>query len=58
MVQYPNCGGYWLDAGELAIIRAETNGAAVAERARPSSISADVIRYLCRLRTEQRWPEP
>jgi len=21
--EYPNCGGYWLDAGELALIRAE-----------------------------------
>ena len=54
--QCPNCGGYWLDAGELAMIRAETSQAAVADQARHSSISADVIRYLYRLRTEQRRP--
>jgi len=54
--QCPNCAGYWLDAGELAMIRAETSQAAVAEQARHSSISADVIRYLYRLRTEQRRP--
>jgi hypothetical protein len=54
--QCPNCGGYWLDAGELAMIRAETSRAAVADQARHSSISADVIRYLYRLRTEQGGP--
>ena len=54
--QCPNCGGYWLDAGELAMIRAETSQVAVADQVRHSSISADVIRYLYRLRTEQRRP--
>ena len=30
--QCPNCGGYWLDAGELALIRAEKTQAATAGR--------------------------
>ena len=54
--QCPNCGGYWLDAGELAMIRAETSQTAAEEQARHTSISSDVIRYLYRLRTEQRRP--
>jgi uncharacterized protein len=54
--QCPNCGGYWLDAGELALVRAETAQAATAEQAGQSSISKDVIRYLYRLRTEDRRP--
>jgi uncharacterized protein len=54
--QCPNCGGYWLDAGELALIRAETSQAAAANQTRSSSISNDVIRYLYRLRTEPRRP--
>ena len=28
----PNCGGYWLDAGELALIRAERAGTGVPRR--------------------------
>jgi uncharacterized protein len=54
--QCPNCGGYWLDAGELALIRAERAQAATAEKAGHSSISQDVIRYLYRLRAEERRP--
>ena len=54
--QCPNCGGYWLDAGELALIRAEKAQAATAEQAGQSSISKDVIRYLYRLRAEERRP--
>jgi Zn-finger nucleic acid-binding protein len=46
----PNCGGYWLDAGELAQIRAERSEAASAAHARESNISAEMIRYLYRLR--------
>jgi Zn-finger nucleic acid-binding protein len=52
--QCPNCGGYWLDAGELALVRAEKAQAATAEHAGQSSISKDVIRYLYRLRTADR----
>jgi Zn-finger nucleic acid-binding protein len=44
----PSCGGYWLDAGELAQIRLEKSQAATA----PSTISSDVIRYLYRLQAE------
>src|SRR6059058_753973 len=52
--QCPNCGGYWLDAGELAKIRAEKAEAAAAQASRPSAISPEVIRYLYRLQTENR----
>ncbi|HSU52787.1 MAG TPA: zf-TFIIB domain-containing protein [Candidatus Dormibacteraeota bacterium] len=46
--QCPNCAGYWLDAGELARIRAEKS-----QTAEPSkTISGEVIRYLYRLKTE------
>ena len=51
--QCPNCGGYWLDAGELTQIRAERSGAD-AEQAAEHNISADVIRYLYKLQTESR----
>ena len=54
--QCPGCAGYWLDAGELALIRAEKSQAATAEQAGQFSISIDVIRYLYHLRTEQRRP--
>jgi Zn-finger nucleic acid-binding protein len=50
----PNCAGYWLDAGELARIRAEMTQAAKEKSAAKSSISPEVIRYLYRLRTENR----
>ena len=52
--QCPNCAGYWLDAGELASIRAEKSQAAVADQVAHGSISSEVIRYLYRLRSEQR----
>jgi Zn-finger nucleic acid-binding protein len=45
----PNCGGYWLDAGELAQIRAERSKADSEEGGQKSSISAEVIRYLYKL---------
>ena len=54
--QCPNCAGYWLDSGELALIRAERAQAATAKQAGQSSISEDVIRYLYRLRAEDRRP--
>src|SRR2546423_2572634 len=52
--QCPNCGGYWLDAGELARIRAEKAEAAAAQESRPTAISPEVIRYLYRLQIENR----
>ena len=54
--QCPNCAGYWLDAGELALVRAERAQTATAEETGQSSISKDVIRYLYRLRAEERRP--
>ena len=52
----PGCGGYWLDAGELASIRAEKTQVAAVDQAGQSGISIDVIRYVYRLRTEHRRP--
>jgi len=52
----PGCGGCWLDAGELAKIRAEKHQAALVKQAGQLSISLDVIRYVYRLRTERRRP--
>ncbi len=52
----PNCGGYWLDAGELAQIRAERAQSAAAAEVREVNISAEVIRYLYRVRSERRRP--
>jgi uncharacterized protein len=54
--QCPNCAGYWLDAGELALIRAEKSQAVITEQVGRSSISTEMIRYLYRLRTEHRRP--
>jgi Zn-finger nucleic acid-binding protein len=54
----PGCGGYWLDAGELALIRAEKSQALAAAQARQCSISIDVIRYVYRLRTEHQRAQP
>jgi uncharacterized protein len=54
--QCPNCGGYWLDAGELALIRAEKSQTASPNPAGQSGIPKEVIRYLYRLKTEDRRP--
>ena len=50
----PNCGGYWLDAGELAQIRLEKSENANAEAAAQSTLSPEVIRYLYRLQADGR----
>ena len=50
----PSCGGYWLDAGELAQIRLEKSQTAPLQQAAASTISSDVIRYLYRLQAEGR----
>ena len=52
--QCPNCGGYWLDAGELAQIRAERSETAKTEAAQKSTISPEFIRYLYRLENQTR----
>jgi len=50
----PNCGGYWLDAGELAQIRFEKSQDAQADKADQPRISSEVIRYLYRLQSDSR----
>lgn len=50
----PNCGGYWLDAGELAQIRAEKSKEAEIQKTNPTALSSDVIRYLYRLQADRR----
>jgi Zn-finger nucleic acid-binding protein len=50
----PNCAGYWLDAGELAQIRAEKAATARERQAGPPAISAKVIRYLYQLQSQGR----
>ena len=52
--QCPNCGGYWLDAGELAEIRAEKAETARSQELRGSTLSGEDIRYLYRLNSESR----
>jgi uncharacterized protein len=52
--QCPNCGGYWLDAGELEQIRAERSAAAETSQAEGKTVSTEVIRYLYRLTVECR----
>jgi hypothetical protein len=52
----PGCGGCWLDAGELALIRAEKSQSAAADPAGQTSISIEVIRYVYRLRTDRPAP--
>jgi Zn-finger nucleic acid-binding protein len=49
--QCPNCGGYWLDAGELELIRSEKGEMAREQHLRQASLSAADIRYLYRLKT-------
>lgn len=49
----PNCGGYWLDDGELARIRAEQSQMGGIRRPGGQGISIEVIRYLYRFHTEQ-----
>jgi Zn-finger nucleic acid-binding protein len=47
----PNCGGYWLDAGELAQIRLEKSEAAKPAEGTRGKITPETIRYLYRLRS-------
>ena len=49
----PNCGGYWLDSGELEKIRNENQTASAGMSGRKSSMSIEVIRYLYRIKTGQ-----
>ena len=54
--QCPNCGGYWLDAGELQQIRTERGETARTQQIRSSSLSAADLRYLYGLGIEKRGP--
>jgi uncharacterized protein len=51
----PNCGGFWLDAGELGKIRSEKTQTEMIDKARirRSNVSAEVIRYLYQLKTDR-----
>lgn len=52
--QCPNCGGYWLDAGELEQLREEKSEAARTAQMREARLSTADIRYLYRLRSASR----
>jgi len=52
--QCPNCGGYWLDAGELAQIREERAESQALAKAHQSTISNEFIRYLYHLEHQNR----
>jgi len=52
----PNCGGYWLDAGELEKIRAEKMMSAESATAGATGLSMEAIRFLYRQKLEQRPP--
>ena len=50
----PNCGGCWLDHGELAQIRLEKAQAAELSAARQAVLSTSTLRYLYRLQNTAR----
>lgn len=50
----PNCGGHWLDAGELEKIREENAARPGMKSAAAGYVSIEVIRYLYRVQTESR----
>jgi uncharacterized protein len=50
----PNCGGYWLDAGELEKIHAERVQSATEAQLRATEISMESIRFLYRQRLQAR----
>lgn len=50
----PQCGGYWLDAGELETIRAEKSLSANTAATSGTGLSMEAIRFLYRQKLEQR----
>ena len=54
--QCPNCGGYWLDAGELEKVHAENIHAAAKAHLADTKISMAAIRFLYRQRLQERPP--
>jgi len=51
--QCPNCGGYWLDAGELEKVRAEKTLATRSAEAGTTGLSMETIRFLYRQKLER-----
>ena len=51
--QCPNCGGYWLDSGELESIRQEQAESAAVAETRGAGVSLAAIRHLYRMKTGQ-----
>ncbi len=51
--QCPNCGGYWLDAGELESILREQAETAAAAEVGGAGVNLAAIRHLYRLKTGQ-----
>jgi len=49
----PNCGGYWLDAGELEKIRDEKASASKLAKVNEPGLSMEAIRFLYRQKLEQ-----
>jgi Zn-finger nucleic acid-binding protein len=50
--QCPNCGGYWLDAGELALIREEKAQVDAVGKVSAAVVSSRFIRYVYRLKSD------
>jgi uncharacterized protein len=50
--QCPNCGGYWLDAGELALIREEKAQVDAVGKISAAVVSSQFIRYVYRLKSD------
>lgn len=50
----PNCGGYWLDEGELEKIRTEKVVSAKVAEARGAGLSMEAIRFLYRQKLDER----
>jgi Zn-finger nucleic acid-binding protein len=48
----PNCGGYWLDAGELALIREERAQVDAVGKISTAVVSSRFIRYVYRLNSD------
>ncbi len=51
--QCPNCGGYWLDQGELEKIRAEKAQSTRTSAAKPVGLSMETIRFLYQQKMNQ-----
>jgi Zn-finger nucleic acid-binding protein len=50
----PNCGGYWLDAGELKKIREENKPVANLKSSQAGFVTTEVIRFVYRMQAQMR----